>query len=64
MSKLATKVGTLELKIDMQYAHQAKLYRMTGILPILQSKWVLLSWKVEMLSNHSSKISNSPSCLW
>jgi hypothetical protein len=64
ISKLATKVGNLELNIDMQYARQAKLGRMTGKLPKLESKWVFLSWKAEMLSNNSSKISNSPLCLF
>jgi hypothetical protein len=38
ISKLATKVGNLELNIYMQYAHQAKLSRMTGKLPKLESK--------------------------
>jgi hypothetical protein len=58
ISKLATKVGNLELKIDMQYACQAKLGRMTRKLPKLENKMGFLNWKVEMLSNNSSKISN------
>ena len=41
ISKLATKVGNLGLKIDMQYVRQAKLGKMTGKLPKLESKWVL-----------------------
>jgi hypothetical protein len=40
----------------MEYARRAKLSRMTGKLPKLESKWVFLSWKAEMLSNNSSKI--------
>jgi hypothetical protein len=40
ISKLATKVGNLELKIDMQYECQAKLSRMNRKLPKLESKWV------------------------
>ncbi len=64
ISKLATKVGHLELKIDMQFECRAKLSRMTRKLPKLKSKWVFLSWKAEKLSNNSSKISNSPSCLF
>ncbi len=56
--KLATKIDNLGLKIDMQYAHQAKLSRMTGKLPKLELKWVFLNRKAEMLSNNSSKTSN------
>ncbi len=48
----------------MQYARQAKLGRMTGKLPKLEAKWIFLNRKAEMLSNNSSKISNSPSCLF
>ncbi len=62
--KLATKVGNLELKIDMQFECQAKLNRMTRKPSKLESKWVFLSWKAEMLSNNSSKVSNSSSCLF
>jgi hypothetical protein len=40
ISKLATKVGNLGQKIDMHYAHRAKLGRMTGKLPKLESKWI------------------------
>ncbi len=40
ISKLATKVGNLEQKIDMQFESQAKLSRMTRKLPKLESKWV------------------------
>ncbi len=54
--KLATKVGNLGLKIDMQCLHQEKLGRMTGKLPKLESKWVFQNRKAEMLSNNSSKI--------
>ncbi len=64
ISKLATKVGNLELKIDVQYECLAKLSGMTRKLPKSESKWVFLSWKAEMLSNNSSKTSNSPSCLF
>jgi hypothetical protein len=64
ISKLATKVGNLGLKIDMQHARQAKLGKMTGKLPKLESKWVFLNRKADMLSNNSSKISNSPLCLF
>jgi hypothetical protein len=60
ISKLATQVGNLELKINMQYARQAKLGRMTGKLPKLESKQVFISWKAEILSNNSFKISDSP----
>jgi hypothetical protein len=62
--KLASKVGNLGLKIDMQYARRAKLGRMTGKLPKLDAKWVFLNRKAEMLSNNNSKISNSPSSLF
>ncbi len=48
----------------MQYARQAKPGRMTEKPPKFQSKWVFLNRKAEMLSNNSSKISNSPSCLF
>jgi hypothetical protein len=58
ISKLATKVGNLGLKINMQYAPQAKLGRMTRKLPKLESKWVFLNRKAEMLPNNSSKICN------
>ncbi len=58
MSKIATKIGNLELKIDMQYVHQAKLGRMTGKLPKLDSKWVFLNRKAEMPSINSSKTTN------
>ncbi len=65
ISKLATtKVGNLELKIDMQFECLAKLSRMTRKLPKLKLKWGFLSWKAEMLFNNSSKISYSPSSLF
>jgi hypothetical protein len=35
---------------------------MTGKLPNLESKWVFLNGKAEMLSNKSYKINYSPSC--
>ncbi len=35
ISKLATKVGNLELKIDMQYARRAKFGKITRKLPKL-----------------------------
>ena len=41
--KLATKVGNLGLKIDMQCLHQEKLGRMTRKPPKLESNWIFLS---------------------
>jgi hypothetical protein len=38
ISKLATKVGNLELKINMPYVRQAKLSRMTRKLPKLENR--------------------------
>ncbi len=38
INKIATKVGNLELKIDMQYECRAKFNRMTREPPILESK--------------------------
>ncbi len=58
ISKLATKAGNLELDIDVQYACQAKLGKVTWKLPKLEIKWVLLNWKAEMLSDNNSKISD------
>ncbi len=59
ISIVANKVGNLGLKIDMQYARQAKLGKMKREPPKLESKWVFLIRKAEMLSNNS-KISNWP----
>ncbi len=53
--KLATKVGNLGPKIDMQYARWAKLGRMIGKLPKLESKLVFWNRKAEMLSINSLK---------
>ena len=55
ISKLATKNGNLELKINMRYARKAKIGRMTGKLPKLELKWVFLNRKAVMLTNNSSK---------
>jgi hypothetical protein len=52
------KVGNLGLKIDMQYARQAKLGKMKREPPKLESKWVFLNRKAEMLSKNSSKKSD------
>jgi hypothetical protein len=43
ISKLATKAGNIELKIDVQSACQAKLSRVTRKLPKLETNWVFLS---------------------
>ncbi len=45
ISKLATKVGNLELKIDMQYARWAKLDRMTRKLPKLEYRMGFSKWE-------------------
>ncbi len=39
ISKINTKAGNLELKIDVQSACQAKLSKNTGKLPTLETKW-------------------------
>ncbi len=41
VSKLATKAGNLELKMDMQFEFQAKLSRMTRKLPKLKYELAL-----------------------
>ena len=38
ISKLSTKIGNLELKIDMQYVRQAKLCKITRKLPKLKMR--------------------------
>jgi hypothetical protein len=47
ISKLATKAGNLELEIDVQYASQAKLSKVTRKLPKSETLWVFLSWEVK-----------------
>ncbi len=64
IGKLFAKSGNLELKTIMQYACWAKLGRVTRKLPKLETKWVFLSCKAEMLCKNSSKISHFPSCLF
>jgi hypothetical protein len=47
----------------MQYARQAKLGRLENY-PNWNTGWVFLNGKAEMLSNNSSKVSYSPSCIF
>jgi hypothetical protein len=64
INNINTKAGNLELKIDVQYAYQAKLGKVTRKPSKLETKWVFLSLEAEMLFNNSSKISNFPSYLF
>ncbi len=59
ISKLATKIGNLELKIDMQSVCQAKLGKITTKTTQIKNKNVFfLNRKAEMLPNNSSKTTN------